>query len=551
MNRYSSNSLFSTAILKSSLKRYMPVMFFAVLYYVVIYILPELLNMSGQPIITSDTAANGPYVGVRFYSAVMPLIISVPLFGFLHKNNASILIHSLPFTRMQIFISTVIAGFIIINIPNLLLAVYIATAVGAKIALKTLAFALLVTMFQLSICTLSAVVTGTYTMHIIMAVWFSLLPQSIYAVILIFSTAFLTGFQATDAGGVVLSMTPLTCRNLSLLSWDALIYLVSALILYTIAALAYMRLKTERCETAVTFNWVKWVLNILAGIYMMTVVGVIFFMAYVDSFVMIPASLAGAIIGVIIGYMLLNRTFKIFRGRFLRNMAVMVVICMAFLMTFTLDVYGYEDNVPSVNEVESVKLYPEGILVDNTLDEKVMDSDYNIFTDRDVISNVVKIHEKIVDGQYDTASLNNEDFDNYRSFIMKYTLKDGSSVSRRYMIPYKDVTELKYIYESGEFKDQMSIENTKAPIRACVIDTSEGDYIHVKDVTESKEIEELIKCMDEDFISRTFEEQIYFSSKIGISIDFMDYYSGYSIVRDGDEKTIDFLLDNGYIIKSE
>lgn len=112
MNRYSSNGIFSTAILKSCLKRYMPVMFFAILYYVVIYILPEGINTGEQSFIAADTEY-GTFAGIRVYSFFMPLIVSVPLFGFLHKKSATVFIHSLPFTRMQIFVSTIVAGLLI------------------------------------------------------------------------------------------------------------------------------------------------------------------------------------------------------------------------------------------------------------------------------------------------------------------------------------------------------------------------------------------------------------------------------------------------------
>ncbi|MBE5035019.1 hypothetical protein [Gallibacter intestinalis] len=549
MNRYSSNGIFSAAILKSCLKRYMPVMFFAILYYVVIYILPEGINTGEQSFIAADTEY-GTFAGIRVYSFFMPLIVSVPLFGFLHKKSATVFIHSLPFTRMQIFASTIVAGLLIINIPNIVLALYIAVAVGAKTALNALLFALLSSLFQLAICTIAAVVTGTSTMHVVMSFWFSLLPQSIYGVILLFASCFLTGFMAnSNIGSVVLAMSPITSENWSFVSLSTLVYFLVSLIIYFVSALAYKRLKPERCDNAITFGWVKWVLNILAGIYMMTVIGTIFFVAYIDSFVMIVASFFGLIIGIIIGYMLLNRTFRIFKGRSLANMAIMTAIGLIFLLSFVVDIYGYEGRIPSINEVKSVKIDASGIMMDYPIEDKVMNKDYNVFNDRDVISNVVKIQEGVLDGKYNAPPSDNADWGEYRSFDITYNLKDGSTISRRYTLPYKEVDELGYIYESGEFKDQLSLSNAKMEITEFYVTTAEDAYVHKRDVTDPKHIDELIECISKDFHNRTYEEEIDYTDNLGLHIEYYDFYSDYINVRDCDTNTIDFLLEKGYIEK--
>ena len=171
----------------------------------------------------------------------------------------------------------------------------------------------------------------------------SLLPQSIYGVILLFASCFLTGFMAnSNIGSVVLAMSPITSEDWSFVSLSTLVYFLVSLDNIFVSALAYKRLKPERCDNAITFGWVKWVLNILAGIYMMTIIGTIFFVAYIDSFVMIVASFFGLIIGIIIGYMLLNRTFRIFKGRSLANMVIMTAVGLIFLLSFVVDIYGYE-----------------------------------------------------------------------------------------------------------------------------------------------------------------------------------------------------------------
>ena len=81
------------------------------------------------------------------------------------------------------------------------------------------------------------------------------------------------------------------------------------------------------------------------------------------------------------------------------------------------------------------------------------------------------------------------------------------------------------------------------------VTTAEYAYVHKRDVTDPKHIDELIECISKDFHNRTYEEEIDYTDNLGLQIEYYDFYSDYINVRDCDTNTIDFLLEKGYIEK--
>lgn len=554
MNKSSfNNGIISGAILKNNIKRYIPFMCFAVLYFVIIYVIPTTMAVNGEVFIERDVSSS--MAGVRVYCAFAPLMLAIAMFSFLHKNNAVIFYHSLPFNRIQIFISTVISAIVIINVPNLLFCLYVAVRVSMEAAIGVFVYGLIASMFSLAICTLAAIISGTVSMHIITSIWLSVLLQSIYGVVLMFCTAFLNGYSINDAGTGVMSMSPITFMDWHLSSWFNLIFLAVALILFAAAAILYKHIKLERCENAITFKVVKLVLNLLAGIYMMALIGIIFYMVYQNTVALVTASLIGAILGVLIGYMLLNKTFKIFNVKTFRLSVIMVIASMLFLGTFTFDIYGYEDDVPNINDVKSVKIN-ENIFSSSHyyVDSQLFNEDSDVFTDRDIISNVIKIHEEMA--KKDRVPINQNEA--YYTFSIKYTLKDGDTMSRKYVVPYKmmeNSAEMKYIYESKEFKEQTSLSNLKYTVNEIQIEklTDANDENNANEdtslisITDRNEIDEFIQAYNLDFTEETYEERKKNLNNAEY-IMWMEFDSRtYSVdLNESDEHVMEFLKAHGY-----
>ena len=128
--------------------------------------------------------------------------------------------------------------------------------------------------------------------------------------------------------------------------------------------------------------------------------------------------LLSALLGYWAGQMLLQKSLRVLsKGNWVRCSAVLLVVA-AGMLCCRYDVTGFSRYVPDAEDVESVSL----------------DYDGGIVTDREIIEEVVALHQEIVDQRYAIeAELARAPWS--PSFRINYMLRDGSTVSRRFSLP--------------------------------------------------------------------------------------------------------------------
>lgn len=515
MNKSKSNGLISKAIVKSNLKRFTPLMVMGIVYFFCLYVLPAFFvdDLSSHLRGSLDFG----FFAVRFYCAAMPLAVSLALCNFLHKKNAVMFHHSIPVKRTQMYLSIVIAGLIIMFVPIVLLSFYISAVVNIATALKILGFGILSSTYVFSICILAGIISGTTVMHFILAIWFNFLPQSIYAVLVTYSQVLLFGFTTKDIWNDVALMSPET-NTFSLLSTTSLVYIGIFVVIYILAGFLYSRAKLERTENAVFFNSIKVLLNALTSIYTMAIFGFIIYALKQTTTSFIVSSIIGAIIGSYAGYMILNKTFKIFNKQATKITVCIVVLSMILSLSFMLDFYRFESRVPNVNDVKSVKLNSD-MLDDNNSYEGWSSLFDNNYTNRDIISNVINVQKAAIDNENKFDKTNGT-----YSVYIEYKLKNGKSISREYEVSLdnKNIQKyMKYIYESKSFKEKTQFSNIENEIKEISVSNSETDL-----KVPARYIDDLIETLDKDRSNMGYEQNLNGQS------------SGYELVLDLSDKEI-------------
>lgn len=533
MNKSKSNGFISKAIVKSNLKRFTPLMVMGIVYFFCLYVLPAFF-VDDLSFYLRQSFDYGIFA-VRFYCAAMPLAVSLALCNFLHKKNAVMFHHSIPVKRTQMYLSIVIAGLIIIFVPIVLLSFYISAVVNIVTAFKILGFGILSSTYVFSICIIAGIISGTTVMHFILAVWFNFLPQSIYAVLATYSQVLLFGFTTKDMWRDIELMSPET-NTFSLLSTTSLVYIGIFVAIYILAGFLYSRAKLERTENAVFFNSIKVLLNALTSIYTMAIFGFIIYALKQTTTSFIVSSIIGAIIGNYAGYMILNKTFKIFNKQATKITVCIVVLSMILSLSFMLDFYRFESKVPNVNDLKSVKLNSDMLDENNSCEgwNSLFDSNY---TNRDIISNVINVQKAAIDNEKKLDQTEGA----YNVYI-EYKLKNGKSISREYEVSKynKNIQKyMKYIYESKSFKEKSRFSSIKNKIKEISVSNSETDL-----KVPARYIDDLIETLDKDRSNISYEQNLKgLSSGYELILDLSDKEFRYVVisVKNSDKGTLKFI----------
>ena len=498
MNKSKSRGLVSSAILKSNLKRFTPLMIMGIVYFFCLYVFPAFFVENLKEHLLNSF--NYSMMGLRFYCAAMPLAVSLAVCSFLHKKNSVMFHHSIPVRRTQMYLSIVFAGLIIIYVPIILLVLYASAIINLSIACKILCFGILSSTYVFSICILAGIISGTTVMHFILAVWFNFLPQTIYAVLLTYSQVLLHGFTTNDVMEDVFLMSPET-NEFTLLSSINLVYIGILVILFILAGVLYNKAKLERSENVVIFNSIKVFLNVLTSIYTMAIFGFITYALKQTPISFVVSSVIGAIIGTYVGYMIFNKTFKIFNKQATKLTICIVILSMVLSLSFMFDFYRFESRVPDVNEVKSVNIASD-MLEDSSAYDSWNDVFNPQYTRRDIVSNVINIQKYAIANENESKYV-----DNVADIFIKYNLKNGKSFTRQYMVVAnnKEVKKyMKYIFESNEYKKKNSFASIEDKIKSISVDFSNtGEYIDIP----AKYIDDIVKAIDKDRHDISFDQR--------------------------------------------
>ena len=198
---------------------------------------------------------------------------------------------------------------------------------------------------------------------------------------------------------------------------------------------------------------------------------------------------AGMLIGYFTGWMLLERTVKIFTKKVLAGFAAFAVLFAGSMGLTVLDPLGVQTYIPAAEKIESVSLYPTGSSYIYT-----MQRDYSgwYITDPDEIAEVRQLHGRMLNAPYGKPG--------ETVFVdVTYRLKNGTQVYRSYEVLAEDIlaeelsaflSDVRAIFHTSDWEEL--VQNVEE-MRIYLEDDSAGYEYELLDPAQQQAVLEAIR----------------------------------------------------------
>ena len=520
----SKTSFFNKGLLFSNLKRYGWVSaLWAVLIFLAVPLTMISYNVeSGRLFLQSQTDNMNLFLqnfgGIlsNFMLCGFPVLIGVLMFRYLHSPKSATVMHGLPFSRPRLFANSVLSGLILILFPFLLnvaiiLIVKASMPIGAYIEYATVFLWLLNSVcMALAVFGLTVFVgmfTGNLMAHFVFTYIIHFLPIALWVLFNELFGQLVYGYQFISPPDW-LTEFPMMYFMRNFVECDAA-YAIAGVILLALALLVYRKRPLENASDIVVFKVIRPIFK-YGVTFCAAITGYIYFytMGFGQS---ILIALIFAAIGYAIAQMLLAKTWRIWKSY--KGLLVSLAVVLVFWGGVRLDITGYEKRVPQIPEVESVVVRGFTGIQSYAVELK---------NEADV-AKVVDMHEKLSQNK----TYREEQGKPYRdrmsipgrseSFQVKYTLKNGSTMSRSYTYRMEDYEqEMLALYASEEVRKQgfpviyKSAADVEAiSVRAFYPDKNAEEYR----ITEKAKIEELMNTFKVDVEHITSEDLLNLNEK--------------------------------------
>lgn len=493
---------------------------------------------------------------------IVPVILAVLLFHYLHNSRAAAVLHSLPFNRKTLFCSHSAAGLVLLLLPVMVTGLVL-MALNATTHLKDyyslvnilqwMGLTALIDILMFSITVFVGMFTGNAVAHIIFTYILQVLPAGLQ-VLLVENLRYLVyGYAGVYNPGNLQYNFPLMMfangtRSDLFTAGTVAAYLLIAALFLAAAAYVYRLRHAEAAGEVIAFPIMQPVFKYGVTACAMLLAGTYFAGAYRGAF---PIIVLGYVLGSLLGYLtaeaLLQKSLKVwssYKG-YLGYAAVMAVLLLLGIAT---DATGYVHRVPEPEKVKKVYFgtnIGEWVRLEKLKGAKDQGMEYrggNFFEDRNNIKNIILLHRQLLQSPRDNKNKNG--IDHY----IVYTLDNGDCLARRYYIDEKRYASLlKPVYESLEYKQARFPVVTQDPAEIKMIEI--GDNRAPKRpviLTENVEIEEFTTRLKEDVLNSTFEELISNPDKGYINIvDVSESQMHYTLLP-GYSSVISWLKEKGY-----
>lgn len=390
------------------------------------------------------------------------------LFSYLYKSRSANFFGALPLRREYLFLTKYVTGILYCLLPNVLVAVLtmlLGAAHGKNLAGETLTWfgtSCLMYLFFFSFAAFCAMIVG----HL------AALPA-------LYAMALFTGYVVENIVKelmqiVIYGYRPSSRVWLEFLSpvvhclgevqvesiwsepleqfigyayhgWTVILgYAAVGLIFGAVAFRLYQHRRMESAGDVIAVRHLKPVVlycfTVGCGLVLGWILSAVLFDG-VESPAFLPVSaclLVSAAVGYFGGQMLLHKSLRVFRSRYVRNCGVVCALFLAVLCCFHFDAFGISYRVPAVEELQSVSF---GVYGSSYIQDPVQ------------MEQVIGFHRQVLDCQEETLDILRHDEDRWHPVLrIRYYYKDGSTLFREYRLPVNretavDETSLAWAYD--------------------------------------------------------------------------------------------------------
>lgn len=473
---------------------------------------------------------------------MMPILLAIFLFRFLHNKAYSDLIHSLPIKRSFLFHYYTITGLILLILPILLNAIiiriihsiyqidmfftvneitnwfYISTIFSILLYLATIFIGML---------------TGISIMQGVFSVLFLLFPAGIVTIVLYNLGFWLYGFPLEHyLSDDIFLLSPILVPAI-ITSNDATVihyavYTIFAFLFYLFSLVLYKTRKVESVSQVITFPFLKGIIICLSSLCFALLSGI-----YVETFqqnsnmMLIIGYIVGSFAGYLIGQMFMEKTWRVFNK--VKGFVVFLLIMIPFFLLSVFIGNRYEDYVPKVEDVRSIRIADEYLTNGSKMSGELTGEE---------LKNLVELHQDILNDKP-----NMDEYNDHTAFItLNYQLKNNQKMIRSYVIDRSNYKQwLIPVYENEKFK-----QTTSSMFSLDVNDVKEirlqSAYQNdVAIIGEKKEMKELLSSIQKDWLKETYEDMVK-NYSFTISMD---------ITYKGNEEQVYFSINPSYIETKE
>ncbi|MBM4762760.1 DUF6449 domain-containing protein [Bacillus sp. B15-48] len=468
---------------------------------------------------------------------VIPILLSIFLFRFLHVKEAADLLHSLPLRRGKIFHHYSLSGIMALFLPLFLIALivlFVHSVLDLSIYFQVkdifywFGVMILLNMLLFIVGIFVAMMTGISAVQAVLTYIMLLFPVGFTVLSFTNLKYFLFGFPGDYyLNDNVLTLSPLTYATelqRRIVQWNEVgVYVALIFIFYGLSLYFYKKRKIESASEAIAFVRLRGVFKYGVTFCTMLLGGMYFGEVQNNStFWTIFGYLIGTVIGYYIAEMLLQKTWRVFhhlKGLFLYVGIVIVLIGVVQTLGF------YENKVPEQDEVKNV------ILADSPYGYGNQEFYSHLFVPLPLEENknieaVRKLHQQIIDDKKVNIDLAENEY--LKTAFFLYELNNGKKVIRQYRVHEKIYEDLyKPIYESSEYK-VASNEIFHIDVESVNHVSFRANGPGKRDVIihDQEELKELIKVLQADNLNESHEDSVYFSGR-GSMIEFFigdNYY---------------------------
>ena len=459
---------FSGTLYKENLKRFWTLSALGLVFFYLSGILMLSLSHVRYNYYDVENMLQNQNLGFVFIECALPVAIVAALFSYLNKANSVNLIHSLPYSRRELYITNYLSGVTLFAIPEVLTALMLiaykkptyyeqaiagtagfdpSTAVDIFTVpniLYWLAIALVVSLFVFSVCIIGAMVCGNGVISFLTGCAFNVLVPAVILLCIGYASTSYFGYDGGDIFETVIqNYHPAICLSMgNTTPIEILLFLAIAIVVAVLGYMLYNNRKLERCGDSYVFAWAKHLIGFLFVFICSIIVGLIFFEGMGAA-----AYILGGLIGFIIGQMISRKTFRIVNAEGIKNFVIYTVGMLVIIGLIRIDVIGYQKRVPKLENIEYVE-------VGNSYLDPTSSWATITFTDENNIREAIALHQDIVDNKKELNEL--QDDEPHCSVGIRYTLKNGKRLSRSYWINEDFVAANNHIYNLSQSEEVLN-----------------------------------------------------------------------------------------------
>ncbi len=547
-----------------------------------------------------------PNIWLAVVTCIGAVICGVSGFAYLHSKKQMDFYHSLPVKREQLFAVRFVNGLLIYAIPYLIsiLYVYLICTVFGVMSTRIFTDALVGFFWNLMgyiILYLSTIIAMILTGKMVIAFFgivvlnayapaiyglALLLQESFFVTIhtrsmdwedVIFNTKWLSpfSFYIDMIAGVYDETTSIPLELLS--------FVVMAVVLGVMALWLYKKRPSEKADIAMSFKISEPIIRILIAIPVGIVAGLLLFAVQydLDENLAIVWLVLGSILGAFIAHGIIESLYQGDVKKCLSHkvqMGATIVVAIITPLLFYYDVFGYDSYIPKKEEIAHMAVASSDLRFGGSyFDEEggwVSAEEFALkemqVTNFDAMYELAEFLSKEI-SEHRTGNFFgynryygnlNTELVSYSEYVIQYTLKDGSKVTREYYYNIYAILDLiERIYAEEEFRTAIHplfcLEKTNLELKAISCYSQNSPTTHT--ITAKQNIEALLATYRKELLALTFKELQETVAIGAMDIEYVIYYDDGLVRTENGEtfliypsmkETIALIKSNGYTMQS-